>query len=192
MGVQAVSDKDRRIILASQLQNLYLLPGLRETTIGEFLKLHPEIIKKAFDTQHFEYEPSLKWVEHDGFCTDNEINPDLLIKRKDGYYDICDLKTAKLEKNRITKADRSRRRFIDYVAEGVAQLANYREYFQYPKNAALAKEKYGVEIKNPRLILVVGNWDNFNEQEVAQACRQYENLEVIDYDTISQLYINSE
>ncbi|MDT3419638.1 hypothetical protein QF008_001369 [Pseudomonas protegens] len=192
VGVQALSDSTHRVMLAGQFQSLYLFPGLRETTIGEFLKDHPEIIKKAFDAEHFEYEPSLKWIEHDGSCIDKEINPDLLIKRKDGYYDICDLKTAKLERSSVTKAERKRRRFIDYVAEGIAQLANYREYFQYPKNAALAKEKYGIKIKNPRLILVVGSWDNFNEQEVAQACRQYKDLEVIDYDTITQLYMNAQ
>ncbi|SDR36997.1 protein of unknown function [Pseudomonas grimontii] len=190
-GVHTVSDTEQRLMIASQLQNLYLSPGLRETTIGEFLKLHPEIIKHAFNSDYFEYEPSLEWLEHDGTCTDTEINPDLLIKREDGYFDICDLKTAKLDKKKITKASRSRRRFIDYVAEGMAQLANYREYFKYPKNAGLAKKKYGIEVNNPRLILVVGSWDNLDADEVNQACRQYTGIDVIDYDTLSQLYIYS-
>ena len=136
------------------------------------------------------YEPYLTWEEHDGTCEDVAINPDLLVRRDDGFFDIYDFKTALLDKSKITKASRSRRRFIDYVGEGISQLANYREYFSYPKNAALAKEKYGVEVKEPKLVLVVGSWENVDPVEVEQACRQYGDLvQVIDYDTICQMFI---
>ena len=98
-GVRSVLGKyEERLIVVGQLQNLYLKPSLHETTIGEFLKLHPDVIKSAFKTEHFEYEPYLEWLEHDGTCEDVAINPDLLIRRNDGYYDIYDLKTAGLAK----------------------------------------------------------------------------------------------
>ena len=190
-GVHTVDHSQQRTLIGGQLQSMVLFPNLRETTIGEFIKLHPEIIKAAFKTVHFEYEPYLAWIEHDGTCEDVAINPDLLIKRSDGFYDIYDLKTAALDKKKLTKASRSRRRFIDYVEEGISQLANYREYFNFPKNAAHAKEKYGIEINDPRLVLVVGSWENINIDEVNQACRRYRNVEVIDYDTICQMYIGT-
>ncbi|WP_367103716.1 Shedu anti-phage system protein SduA domain-containing protein [uncultured Psychrobacter sp.] len=182
---------EEQLVIAGQLQNIYLFPSLHETTIGEFLKLHPETIKKAFKTEHFEYEPYLKWLEHDGTCEDTAINPDLLIKRSDGYYDIYDLKTAALAKENITKGGRKRRRFIDYVEEGVAQLVNYEEYFTYLKNAVHAKEKYGIEIKNPKLVLVVGSWENSSPEEVVQARRRYTGVEIIDYDTFCHLFIGA-
>lgn len=191
-GVHTVQDKpEEQLIVAGQLQSMYLFPGLHETTIGDFLKLHPDIIKSAFKTDHFEYEPYLKWLEHDGTCEDVAINPDLLVKRSDGYYDIYDLKTAALGKNNVTKGGRKRRRFIDYVEEGVAQLVNYEEYFSYPANAEHAKEKYNIEISEPKLVLVVGSWDNSSPEEVNQARRRYQNIEIIDYDTFCHLFIGA-
>lgn len=190
-GVHTVGEQEHRLVISGQLQSMVLFPSLHETTIGEFIKLHPEVVKVAFNTQHFEYEPYLEWFEHDGTCTDTAINPDLLVKRGDGYYDIYDLKTAVLDKKKLTKANRRRRRFIDYVEEGISQLANYREYFEYPQNAKHAKEKYGIEVRDPRLVLVVGSWENVHVDEVNQACRKYNNVQVIDYDTVCQMFIGA-
>ena len=192
MGVHTVQGKsEEQLIVAGQLQSMYLFPGLHETTIGEFLKLHPEIIKSAFKTEHFEYEPYLEWLEHDGTCVDVAINSDLLVKRPDGNYDIYDLKTAALAKKNVTKGARKRRRFIDYVEEGVAQLVNYKEYFTYPKNAEYAKEKYSVEVNEPKLVLVVGSWENSSQEEVTQALRRYPSIEIIDYDTFCHQFIGA-
>lgn len=189
-GVVTVKDSEAaRLILAGQFQNVYLLGGLRETTIGEFIKLHPEIIIEALASVSFRYEPYLLWLEHDGSCADMAINPDLMVERGDGYFDICDLKTALLKKQNLTKGARRRRRFIDAVAEGVAQLANYREYFEYEKNKLHAYEKYKIKVKNPKLILVVGTWENITKEEVGQACRQSPDVNIIDYDTFLHMYL---
>lgn len=190
-GVHVTSAHGQRLVIGAHLQSLALSQNLRETTIGEFIKLHPEIVKSAFKSEHFEYEPYLKWLEHDGTCSDTAINPDLLVKRSDGYYDIYDLKTALLNKKNITKASRSRRRFIDYVEEGISQLANYREYFEYPKNSRHAKEKYDIEVNNPKLVLVVGNFENVQIDEITQACRKYKDVQVIDYDTLCHMFIGA-
>ena len=180
------------MLVAGQMQSMYLFPDLYETTIGEFMNQHPEIIKKVFDAMSFKYEPYLEWKEHDGTVQDTAINPDLMIQRRDGYYDIYDLKTALLQKKKITKGERRRRRFIDYVEEGVSQLANYREYFRYKQNASYAKEKYGIEVKDPNLVLVVGSYDNSDPDEIIQASRKYDNVYIVDYDTICQAYIGNQ
>jgi len=182
-------DIEERKYVASQLQNTFLFHGLRETTIGEFIRLHPDIIKRAFDTDHFIYEPSLDWKEHDGTCEDTAINPDLLVRRKDGTYDIYDLKTALLTKPSLTISDRKRRQFVDTVRDGVAQLGNYLEYFSYPKNAKHALEKYGVVVSEPNLVLIVGNYENFDAAKVSQAGRLLPNLQIIDYDTVTHLFM---
>ena len=190
-GIHVIESSEIVKATVSQFQSMYLQPGLRETTIGDFIKTHPEVIKLAFNAKQFEYEPSLKWLEHDGTCQDSYINPDLIIENQNGHWDIYDLKTALLDKPRITKDDRKRRRFIDYVSEGVAQLANYREYFNYEENKSYALDKYGIKVSNPKLVLVVGNWDNFDPEEVAQASRFLDkNIEFIDYDTFTQLILS--
>ena len=75
----------------------------------ETTSTNPEIIKRVFNTDYFLYEPYLPWLEHDGFVEDTAINPDLLIRRPDGYFDIYDLKTAALQKLSLTKGQRKRR-----------------------------------------------------------------------------------
>ncbi len=164
------SDRAQDYILAGQFANIFLFNKLRETTIGEFLNSHPEIITRAIGTKQFVYEPYLLWLDGPPENTDQAINPDLLIERNDGYYDIYDLKTAVLGKESITKGKRRRRRFIDYVEEGVAQLSNYAEYFEYSKNRQFALEKYNIRIDNPNLVLVVGNMENADKTEVEEAC----------------------
>lgn len=178
-------DEESAVILAGQFQNLYLSLSLRETILGEFLKTHPEIIA----ADKFIYEPYLEWIESSEENEDKAINPDLLVPRTDGYYDIYDLKTAALTRKSLTKGPRRRRRFIDYVEEGAAQLANYREYFSYPKNIAYAKEKYGIELKDPRYVLVVGNFENADSIQIQEAKRRFDSIDLIDYDTVVQLYL---
>jgi hypothetical protein len=191
-GVHTVpSEKEESLIVSGHLQSMYLFPGLRETTIGEFINIHPEVIKGAFKTTHFLYEPYMEWVEHDGTVEDEAINPDLMVRREDGLYDIYDLKTALLEKGSIVKGPRKRRRFIDYVEEGAAQLSNYREYFNYNKNRQRAKEKYGIDVLNPKLVLITGNWDNASSIEIDEACRRYNDISIIDFDTFAHLFIGA-
>jgi hypothetical protein len=190
-AVHVVKENEERLQIAGHLQSMALLPGLRETTIGHFINLHPDIVKIVFKTESFLYEKSFDWLEHDGTCEDSSINPDLLVKRVDGFYDIYDLKTAALHRKSITKGGRARRRFVDYVEEGVAQLVNYREYFRYEKNADFAEKTYGVKVKNPRLVLIVGSWENVSLDEVNQACRRYPDVSIIDYDTLCQIFVGA-
>jgi hypothetical protein len=184
------SERSRMLTVSAQLQSLYMLDKVHETTIGEFIRHHPDIIKRALGTDYFLYEPSFSWLEHDGTCEDQSINPDLMVRRADGYFDIYDLKTALLEK-KLTKKKRRRRAFVEAVYDGVNQLGNYREYFTYGKNAEHALSRHGVAVKNPRLTLVVGSWENYDSTEVAQACRMIPDLEIIDYDTLIQQFLNA-
>jgi antiviral defense system Shedu protein SduA len=186
------SDRAQDYMLAGQFANIFLFNRLRETTIGEFLKTNPEIIIRAIGTKQFVYEPYLLWVDGPPENTDPAINPDLLIERDDGYYDIYELKTAVLDRESITKGMRRRRRFIDYVEEGIAQLSNYAEYFKYSKNRQFALEKYNIRVDNPNLVLVVGNMENADKAEVEEACRRLNRITIIDYDSLMQLFLRSD
>jgi hypothetical protein len=113
-----------------------------------------------------------------------------MLRRADGHYDICDLKTAALDRPRLTKGKHRRRRFIDYVYEGVAQLANYEDYFSYEMNRQFARSLYCVEVENPALILIVGTFDNASVDEIQEASRQLRpNYRIIDYDTVNALFV---
>jgi hypothetical protein len=101
------------------------------------------------------------------------------------------LKLPLLAKPNITKGGRSRRRFIDSVEEGVAQLAHYADYFSHEDNKRYAFERYGITVNNPLLGLIVGNEENVTKAQVDEACRRLRSFELIDYDTLLQLYIKS-
>lgn len=191
-GIQiAVNEWSKKLILASQFQNIYLWPGLHETTIGEFLDKNREIIYEALKTNELVYEPYLKWIEKDQACEDDAINPDMLILRDDGYYDILDLKTIEKSKRKLTAGERKRRRPASSVMTGIAQLANYKEYFDYDKNCSFAMEKYKIKVNLPKLILIIGSWENVNKVELEEATRMFNDVIVIDYDTLCHLYLGA-
>jgi len=115
-----------------------------------------------------------------------------MLEREDGFFDICDLKTAALTKQRITKDKHRRRRFIDYVYEGVSQLANYKDYFKFEKNKEYAESKYHVKVDQPNLYLIVGNYENAPKDEIEEASRMLPpNYLIIDYDTLNSMFLSS-
>ena len=176
--------------LSGQFANVFLIPKLRETRIGEFLRKHPSFINGAFGCKSHLYNKQFAWIEGNPNLNEKSIQPDLMLENENGYYDICDLKTALLSNKTMTKGGHRRRRFIDYVDEGIAQLANYENYFQFKKNAEMALSKYGVKVNNPRLILVVGNYENASIEEIKEAIRKLKpNYQIIDYDTLNSLYL---
>lgn len=194
IGIRYINKlESKAMMLSGQFANMFLIPEIRETTIGEFLKANPEIITKAFGCQNFEYEPEMEWIEgNEKYPEEKSINPDLMIEREDGFFDIVDLKTVMNKSKSITKGPHKRRRFIDYVNEGIAQLNNYKEYFKYERNRNHANSKYNIKVNDPKLYLVVGSYDNINKEEVKEACRSHQDdLVIIDYDTLNSFYLNS-
>jgi len=177
-------------ILAGQFADLFLVPSLEERNIGKFLHKNPDFVRQALDCVDFLYEQRLEWQEGNLDSDQKYIQPDLLLKRADGYWDICDLKRPMLDKTKVTKGQQSRRRFIDYIQEGVAQLANYEHYFGFQANSAYARKRYGVLVAIPRLILVVGNYENVDISEVREAARMLKpNYAIIDYDTLNASFL---
>ncbi|MFK4388803.1 hypothetical protein ABH916_000731 [Peribacillus frigoritolerans] len=184
-------EKIEDFALSSQFVNTFLIPNIRETTIGEFLFQNPSFIQKAFSCKQFLYEKELDWIEGNPNLDEKFINPDMLLEKDDGYFNICDLKLPKLNKKNLTKGKHKRRRFVDDVQEGIAQLANYEEYFHFDKNKELAKSKFNIEVLHPELILIVGNYENLKAEEVREATRSLKsNYRIIDYDTLNALFLN--
>ena len=133
-GVHYITDSAYHdYVISGQFANVFLLPKLRETQIGEFLKEHSSFICNALNYRGYLYNKKFKWIEGNPNPEEKSIQPDLMLEREDGSYDICDLKTALIHKSSITKGQHRRRQFINYVDEGTAQLANYAEYFKFKK-----------------------------------------------------------
>jgi hypothetical protein len=185
-GVRNASKDDESLLVASYLQNLYLADQIHETTIGAYLKDHSKVLLKAFNATSLVYEPYLKWIEHDGTIEAEAINPDFILRREDGSTVIIDLKLAKTEAKSLIKGKRSRRRPIDYVYEGITQLAHYSFYFTFDANREYMSKRYDVDVSDPELWLVVGSVENVDAAKMEQALQANRGIKIaiMDYDTL--------
>jgi len=184
--------KAESVLRAAQFANIFLMNQLHETSIGSFIDQHREVLLSALKGQNLISEPYLPWVVSSPDPDELAVNPDLFVQRSDGYWDVYDLKLALLNRKDLTTGKRNRRRFINTIEDGIAQLAHYRDFLSIPQHAALAKEKYGATFDRPRFVLVVGNYENANAERIADARRRFLGLELIDYDSLLQLYLMNE
>jgi hypothetical protein len=138
--------------------------GLPKTTVGEFLQQHEEILLSAFDATQLIREPVL---EADDGTT---LTPDFILERENGSHIVGDFALPLLE---TAKDGKKRRRA---ASGGQARLTQYKEFFSNADNRAFAKTKYGVELSDPRIVLVTSG-----QEDVEGAS--------IDYDTVLRLHL---
>lgn len=176
---------------AAQFANLYLMNKLRETSIGAFLAQHEEVVLGGLGADRALFETSFRWQVTSPDPDEEGIRPDIVLGHPDGSCSVVDLKLPLLDRAKITRSDRRRRRFVDSVEDGIAQLAHYREFFEVPEHQALVRAEHGLEIAGARYALVVGNYENTTPEEVAEASRRLGSFDLLDYDTLLQLYVAS-
>jgi hypothetical protein len=173
-----------QILKGDAFASTYLMHGLQDTTVGEFLNQHEDILLSAFDATRLIHEPFLEWRDGAAGADEIAINPDFILERADGSHIIGDLSLPLLETANVTKGKKRRRSAL--VPDGLAQLAHYEEYFQTPENRAFAKAKYGVEVSDPRQLLVIGSQETVDPTEFEQATTSFE---IVDYDSILRLHL---
>ena len=145
---------------------------VKESVLDKYIQKHLRFFVEALGYQYGLSQPKLKWIERE-LNDPKESIPDYLLLRSDGFYDILDLKRSILNYSSIVRGGRRRPRFIAYVTELIGQLDTYKRYFEKKMNNKWAFNKYGIKIKNPKLIGIVGNYDNFQLEEVELAKRPY-------------------
>ncbi|GAA1606921.1 hypothetical protein GCM10009789_71550 [Kribbella sancticallisti] len=159
----------------------YLLHDLQKNTVGDFLQQHEDILLSAFDATQLIREPILERQDDAGAAA---ITPDFILERADGSHIIGDLKLPLLQ----TEPGGKKRRRSLTVPEGLSRLTQYDEYFGSPENRAFVKTKYGIEVNEPRKLLVIGSHETVDPTDVDQAA-QTTSVEIIDYDTILRLHL---
>ena len=177
-----------QILKGDAFASTYLMHGLPETTVGEFLNQHEDILLSAFDATRLIHEPFLEWRDGTPGADEIAINPDFILERADGSHIVGDLTLPLLETANVAKGGKKRRRSTP-VHDGLARLAHYAEYFQSAENRAFAKAKYGVEVSDPRRLLVIGSQENVDPTEFEEAARSTPSFEIVDYDSILRLYL---
>lgn len=165
--------------------------GVKELILDKFLQKHIKFFVEALGYKDGLSQKSLKWIEKIHADDPDESIPDYLMLREDGYYDILDLKTSALKYESLVVGGKKRTRFNAYVSDLIAQLVVYERYFEGDLNSQWAKEEYGIEVSNPRLVGIVGNYDNFEKEEISLALRQYkDNIIILSYNDLINLLRN--
>ncbi len=191
MGIVEInSTMAKKAFIINQFQSLFILNRIRETNIGQFLNQNKELFLDVFDSEEFRYEPYLKWDENIENIIDKAINPDIILIKSNRDAIVIDIKTALLNKLKITKGPKKRRRFIDYVNEGIAQLAHYKDYLYNKLNSNEINDKIGKNLNFNRFVLIVGTYENINEKEVTEALRAFNNIEIIDFDSLANVFMS--
>lgn len=143
--------------------------SLGKTTVGDFLQQHEEVLLAAFDATQLIREPVLEG---------QDSSPDFILERSDGTHILGELALPLLE----TAKDGKKRRRSIATQDGAARLAQYGEYFGSAENREFAKTKYGVEVSNPRKVLVTAD---------AGIPESTTPLELVDYDTLLRLALSA-
>lgn len=165
--------RDDEGVKSAAFTSTYLAHGLQDATAEEFLTEHESILLSAFDATKLIQRPLLEW--RDGDATDQVgLTPDFILERADGTHIIGDLGLPLREPGK-------KHRRAATVREGSAQLARYDDYVSTPENRAFAQTKYGVDLSEPRKVLVISSQQTVAPDDVT--------TEIIDYDTILRLYL---
>jgi hypothetical protein len=161
-----------------------------EHIIDKFIQTHANQFAKALGYKSARSQIQLEWLEGGSSVTpdNNPIRPDYFMEREDGFFDILDLKQALLKQSITVKAKPRGIRFNRYVSNLIAQLMDYRRYFDSKTNREWAYSNHGIKVNNPLLIGVVGNFDTYKEGKVDLALEPYrDNIVIHSYQNIVSL-----
>lgn len=176
---------------ARQLAGLLSVP-ITETAIDKFIQTNSRYFTRALGYQSCIPQCELHRQSRRLPGQVSFLQPDYLMKREDGYYDIVDLKRALL-KTPIIVGPVDRKRFGEYVNNLFAQLATYEDYFNNLQNAEWAEMNYGVRLSSARLIGIVGNYQSFEREEVNCALSMFDpKIALFSYNELVNLLIQAE
>lgn len=160
--------------------------SVNESIIDRFIQKNKSYFSKTLGYKDAISQPRLQIINSTGLSGEY-LQPDYLMLREDGGYDILDLKKALIPS--VTIGRQSRLRFSAYVTELIGQLEGYKRYFSLKENQAWAKKELGVNVSHDlRLLGIVGNHNNFLRQQVDLALTaNKEHITILSYSEIINL-----
>lgn len=161
-----------------EFEELINSSATREAEIQAFLQAHPEFLvsSAAAGTEVF---PQVYLEEPDG----RVLVPDFLVKRGESpQWVLIELKRPQAK---LVTGPSGRRRLTAQVAEAIAQLQYYRDYFESPSNRDTIKRKYGIEVFRPRMVVVVGrDYGDLSSAEIIQIKTRYPEIDILTYEEL--------
>lgn len=163
-----------------ELEFLINDPKATEAEFQKFFERHPHFLRKW---DHREVFPHVYLTSND----QGPLIPDFILTNV-GTQDaaIIDIKrTLRAPTKRLIRHQDNRVRFADAVQEAYAQLRTYRRWFEVPENRKMLTSKLGMEIYNPRLMVIIGRTSEFRDSvERARLRADNPDVEIVTYDDI--------
>lgn len=153
----------------------YIEKNELEKVFQYFFELYPDFI---LDNLHVNPISQPVLSNNNG----KRLQPDFILQKiNTNNLDIIELKRP--IKN-IVYGDNKRPRFCSELEKGIAQLKEYREWFQDKQNREMFNKKYKLEGFNPTLTLIIGRDSGFKNEEVRRRVCEGESINILTYDDI--------
>lgn len=131
-----------------EFEGLLNRPNLKEAVLQQFFETHPHFLK-GLDYSRMVAHPVLERLDGQG-----NLIPDFFLQPADEKFaDIWDLK---LPSAPLIVGTKDRLRLSAAVNEALAQVREYRDYFEDPSNRQKIEERYGLTAYRPKLAIVIG------------------------------------
>lgn len=132
---------------AAELEALINDPATRERDLQAFFEEHPHLLAgSSYD----------RVIPHPILARDQEgpLIPDFMLEPIDrGFADVLDLK---LPRARVVMGRKDRIRPSSYVNEALAQVREYRAYFEDAAHRQTIRDRYGLDAYRPTVAIIIG------------------------------------
>lgn len=117
--------------------------------------------------------------------TGKKPEPDFIVERKDGLFEIFELKTP-YNKNILITSNKYRERFTSEISSYISQIIDYHNYFRNPVNRMNVDKLLGIKMQeNLNMRLVLGLKESLDFKEIDSKLKEYKNsIEIIPFDHI--------
>jgi len=149
--------------------------GIGEPELQLFFEENPEFLFHGLANNYKDYFPHIV-LKSNG---NDDLIPDFILKRTtDDYYDILDIK---LPDKTLIVGQKNRRKYSSEVESAIAQVREYREYFNDPSNRQYIEDKYGIAVLKPNIIVLIGK-DIYPEERLKVNEIYSSEIEIFTYD----------
>jgi len=132
---------------AVELEELVNDPSVAESDLQEYFEKHPHLLAGiSYD----------RIIPHPILARDREgpLIPDFMLEPTGGgFADVLDLK---LPRERLVVGRKDRLRLSAHVAEALAQVREYRAYFENPERRQAVQDRYGLQAYRPTVAVLIG------------------------------------
>ena len=191
-GVEALADflltyktPKYSLKLHQTLNEFIELINLSDTTepqITKFLEQNPEIIQMSFGTHKLNGQVTLEWQYP---TTKDNLRPDFMPERMDGYCDILEFKLPRLKHSPMVGTE-ERYHPSSEVDVAIAQVDCYEEWCNQEINIKWLEETKKIKVFAPRRILIIGHSDDFSPED-RRKLRRIRNTTVFTYDEFIEM-----